>query len=183
MTARGESYDERQVAYPRCWLDEYKRTGYVAVWREHFPHLFLAKPTAAPSAALGTLRRFPQSALQYHLAEHGIDSLTSHRMANALRTSGKAVEMNRRMGRIDFINLQQGILSAGLSIVAGEPDLFCWHGSSEWFFAEAKHLNQSTSRQQAVWLEVYRRTIGPLPKIRLYRLRPSDQPALHSLTY
>jgi hypothetical protein len=75
--------------------------------------------------------------------------------------------MRQIMGGVAFKNLQCSVLAARFSNFTGEPDLFCWTKSKEWFFAEAKRQDKISERQ-AKWFLLCQRTTRRA--VQVYRL-------------
>ncbi len=170
---------EIAVVYPVRWEEEYRREGFVQDWLETSPALFRKAIDGNPhrgrlSARLGTLDLFAQYALQFLLARDSVESITWYKLAsispsakNRDRTDGHWRTMREIMGDTTFERLQRAVLAASFSNFTGEPDLFCWTKSKEWFFAEAKRQDKISERQ-AKWFLLCQRTTARA--VNVYRL-------------
>ena len=171
--------EEHILKYPATWEDEYRKTGFIQLWRDKYPGLF---KDHKGSARLGTLDLFPQYALMFLLCrDQEIQSITWYKLTstperskNKDRTLRYWAIMQRWMGQEHFSFLQNRIRESGFKGFTGEPDLFCWDlATGSWFFAEAKGRDRLTETQLN-WFRVCRQTLGNRAEIRVYRLIPAD---------
>ena len=162
--------EEKPIEYPLTWASEYRKTGFVALWRKQCPELF---EDHAGSTRLGTLDLFPQYALMFLLQNgQGISSITwynladsSKRSKNEARTRKYWGTMRRWMGSESFQILQDRLRHGGFANLRGEPDLFCWNPENgKWFFAEAKRKDK-LSESQEHWFQVCEQALGKLADI------------------
>jgi hypothetical protein len=153
--------EEIVLKYPRIWEEEYRRTGFIQLWRDKYPDLF---EDHNGSSRLGTLDLFAQYALMFLLCrDQGIQSITWYKLAstpensvNKERTLRYWKEMRKWMGRENFNPLQNKLRENGFKNFTGEPDLFCWDPATErWFFAEAKGRDRLMD-SQLNWFRVCR---------------------------
>lgn len=73
--------EEHILKYPGDWEDEYKKTGFIHLWREKYPTLF---EDHKGSDRLDTLDLFPQYALMFLLRrDQGIRSITWYKLASS----------------------------------------------------------------------------------------------------
>ena len=170
--------EEVMLKYPPPWEDEYRKTGFIKLWRDKYPGLF---EDHKGSARLGTLDLFAQYALMFLLRrEQGIRSITWYKLAstperskNKVRTLKYWAIMQELMGQQHFRSLQDRLRENGFNTFKGEPDLFCWDPETgRWFFAEAKGKDRLMD-SQLKWFRVCREALGNLADIRIYRLVPS----------
>jgi hypothetical protein len=169
---------EHILKYPGTWEDEYRKTGFIQLWRDKYPGLFEDHKGAA---RLGTLDLFAQYALMFLLRrDQGIQSITWYKLAstpenavNKDRTLRYWEKMRKWMGQENFKSLQNKLRENEFKNFTGEPDLFCWNPATErWFFAEAKGRDKLMD-SQLNWFRVCREALGKLADIRVYRLVPS----------
>ena len=78
--------------------------------------------------------------------------------------------MRNAMGEKDFEALRERV-----TLVRGEPDLFCWDDQGHWFFAEAKGVGDRMRDSQRMWIDVCDSALGGRADIRVYQVIP--QPA------
>ena len=122
---------EHILKYPGTWEDEYRKTGFIQLWRDKYPGLFEDHKGAA---RLGILDLFAQYALMFLLRrEQGIRSITWYKLAsmperarNRDRTLKYWAIMQEWMGQANFRSLQNSLRENGFKNFTGEPDLFCW---------------------------------------------------------
>lgn len=183
MSARPIPGVERPILYPVEWESEYERNGVVAEWTRKYPDLFrvmLEKHRDRPSrlsSRLGTLDLFAQYALQYLLRDReAVESVTWYKLgANPLKSGNRDIilahwlKMCEVMGT-DFFLLQAAVREAGLRGFKGEPDLFCWTPSGNWFFAEAKLKDRLLDSEEG-WGRACRDALGERVDLRVYRLK------------
>ena len=174
----GNTAEEYILKYPATWEDEYRKTGFIKLWRDKYPGLF---EDHKGSARLGTLDLFAQYALMFLLArDQRIQSITWYKLVstperskNKVRTLKYWALMQEWMGLEHFRALQNRLRENGFKTFAGEPDLFCWDPKTGlWFFAEAKGRDRLMD-SQLHWFRVCREALGNLAEIRIYRLMPS----------
>ena len=167
--------EEVVLKYPPHWEDEYRKTGFIKLWRDKYLGLF---EDHKGSARLGTLDLFAQYALMFLLRrEQGIRSITWYKLTSTPKRSKNKVRtlkywaiMQELMGQQHFRSLQDRLRENGFKNFTGEPDLFCWDAESGyWFFAEAKGRDRLTDTQLK-WFRVYREALGNAPEVRIYRL-------------
>ena len=171
--------EEIVLKYPSIWEDEYRKTGFIQLWRDKYPDLF---KDHGGSSRLGTLDLFAQYALMFLLrSEQRIESITWYKLAsiperskNKVRTLKYWEIMQKWMGRENFKSLQNKLRENGFKNFTGEPDLFCWdQETGRWFFAEAKGRDRLMD-SQLKWFRVCRKALGNLADIRIYRLVPNS---------
>ena len=171
---------ETLIRYPVTWEEEYRRTGFVDVWRSSYGDMFADYPG---SGVPGTLDLFAQYALMYILRrDQGVQSLTWYKLCCDVERSKERervlrywATMRTYMGDAAFELLQRALKESGLRNFTGEPDLFCWkEDAREWFFAEAKKASDKLRDPQVRWFSICRSVLGTRADIRVYRLVPDE---------
>jgi hypothetical protein len=172
-----DSMEEHKLGYPSQWQNEYRKTGFVWLWRSDYPELF---EDYLGSTRRGTLDLFPQYALMYLIRrDQGIHSITWYKLAsrpdhskNKERTLKYWGIMKRWMGHSNFDLLQDALHEKGFRGFAGEPDLFCWEPKTgRWFFGEAKG-GDALTKTEVDWFQVCLEALGDVVSIHVYRLQP-----------